>query len=506
MTSNKQTSWPVPLRERDIGLGHAVREYARDTEKPGDESAAYERVLERLAARPRRALLLMVGFGIGAAVTVLTTMAVLHRGARSPSHETVTVVPTLPAPAPPSTPNQARSPARTLPVPTIRLAASPSVLPAGKVELVGEALATLSDDAAASARRQAGHTEIVLAKGSIQLHVEPRTAGEDFAVSAAGYRFMVVGTAFTVSQNEARLELSVSEGRVAVWRGADRLTTVGAGGQWSVPLAPVAPARARAVPTQGEPASERASETSPRVAVREPIRPAASAPAPAPLPVASAAGARPSLASSPLAPAPPNLAASPPPATDERRNCGALADRDPQQAMSCYQQQAGQDGLAGEAAQYEIARLWRDAFHDPSRAVAAFREQRARFPRGVLAIEADLSIIELLPRLDRHAEALAESERFLREHAGGERRGEIHRLRGNIYREAMRDFGHAEREYAQGAEARGRAGDDNRFLRAVCLETLGRTQEARQAYEAYLSQPKTAHAQEAKKRLEHLRP
>jgi hypothetical protein len=495
MTSNKQTSWPVPLRERDIGLGNAVREYARDTEKSSDESAAYARVLERLAGRPRPVSLLIVGFGVGAAVTVLATMVVLHRGAKTPSHETVTVIPTPPPPAT-STPNAARAPARTPPVPAIRLAASPSVLPAGKVELVGEALATVSDDAAASARRQAGHTEIVLAKGSIQLHVAPRAAGDDFAVSAAGYRFMVVGTAFSVSQNEARLALAVSEGSVAVWRGADRVTTVGAGGQWSVPLAP---ARARGVRNQGQPASERAS-------LREPIRPAPSALAPSPLPVVSAAGASSSVAPMPLAPTTPHLVASPPPAAGEGRNCGALADRNPQEGMTCYQQQAGQGGLAGEAAQYAIARLWRDAFRDPSRAIAAFREQRARFPRGVLGIEADLSIIELLPRLDRHAEALAESERFLKEHAGGERRDEIHLLRGNIYREAMRDFGHAEREYAQGAEARGRAGDDNRFLRAVCLEALGRTQEARQAYEAYLSRPKTAHAQEAKKHLEHLRP
>lgn len=31
MTSKKQTSWPVPLGQRNIGLGEAVREYARST-------------------------------------------------------------------------------------------------------------------------------------------------------------------------------------------------------------------------------------------------------------------------------------------------------------------------------------------------------------------------------------------------------------------------------------------------------------------------------------------
>jgi hypothetical protein len=43
-------------------------------------------------------------------------------------------------------------------------------------------------------------------------------------------------------------------------------------------------------------------------------------------------------------------------------------------------------------------------------------------------------------------------------------------------------------------------------LRAVCLETLGRTQEARTAYASYLSEPKSGHAAEAKKRLERLGP
>jgi hypothetical protein len=214
----------------------------------------------------------------------------------------------------------------------------------------------------------------------------------------------------------------------------------------------------------------------------------------------------PALAPRPVLPPQPVLAPQPSPST-VRRDCAALATGpDPQEAMACYQNQVAQGGLAGEAAQYEIARLWRDILHDPSRALAAFREQRSRFPRGVLAIEADLSIIELLPRLDRHAEALAESERFLKEHPGGERRGEIHLLRGNIYREALRDLGRAEREYALGAESRRRAGDESRFLRAVCLESLGRTPDARKAYELYLSHPKAVHAADAKKRLERLAP
>jgi hypothetical protein len=494
MTLKKLTNWPVRLEERDIGLGEAVREYAQATEASGDEAAAFAHLLKRMEGRPRRAPWLVAGLGMGAVAAVVTMLA-LHQDAKVPTHEKVAVAPTPPhalptvqAPAPP-----VRS--RTPPAASIRLTASPLVLPAGTVDLVDEASAMVSTDAVVSGRTQTGHTEIALGRGSIELHVLPRIPGHDFAVSAGDYRFVVVGTAFTVLHTETRLQLVVSEGRVAVWQGSERLTIIGAGEQWAVPLGPGAPVPPRAARALAKPSST--------VASRESV-PAAPARALSPLPTASTA---PSPAGPPpLAPTAEPETTSPQPAVAIRRDCGAIAGRNPQEAMACYQQQAAQGGLAGEAAQYEIARLWRDALHDPARALMAFREQRSRFPRGVLAIEADLSIIELLPRLDRHAEALTESERFLNEHPDGERRGEIHLLRGNIYREALRDIDHAEREYALGAESRGRAGDDSRFLRAVCLEALGRTQEARKAYEMYLTQPKSAHAGDAKKRLERLGP
>lgn len=495
MTSKKQTSWPVPLGQRNIALGEAVREYARSTEGAPDEAAAYARVLEATAGRRRRVPWLAVGLGIGAVTVAALAMVARDPTAVGPA-QPVAAPQALPKATPPVLPVQAPSPvpARPPKVPSIRLAASPSLLPAGKVEIVEQASAIVSADAVASGHTQAGHTEIALGKGSIELHVLPRAPGHDFAVSAGGYHFRVVGTAFTVSHIESRLSLSVSEGKVAVWRGADRLTTVAAGGQWAVSLTPSVAVRPR---------SARAQTTPPAtVALRDPVRPAA----PAPIPFLPAAPPVAASVPPPLAPASPNPESAPRPAGTVRHDCGVLVGRPPQEAMGCYQQQAAQGGLAGEAAHYEIARLWRDAFHDPTRALAAFREQRSRFPRGVLAIEADLSIIELLPRLDRHTEALAESERFLKEHPGGERRGEIHLLRGNIYREALRDFDHAEREYTQGAEARGRTGDESRFLRAVCLEALGRIPEARKAYEIYLSHPRPAHAADARKRLERLGP
>ena len=77
-------------------------------------------------------------------------------------------------------------------------------------------------------------------------------------------------------------------------------------------------------------------------------------------------------------------------------------------------------------------------------------------------------------------------------------------LRGDIFRAIFQDATSAEREYEEGAEAKGRTGDDSRFLHALCLEALGRVDDARLAYRDYLAQPGTAHAREAKRRMERL--
>jgi hypothetical protein len=110
----------------------------------------------------------------------------------------------------------------------------------------------------------------------------------------------------------------------------------------------------------------------------------------------------------------------------------------------------------------------------------------------------------LLPRLGRHAEALVETQSFLDAQPEAEDRAEMRLLRGDIYRAIFQDAMSAEREYEEGAESPGRTGDDSRFLHALCLEALGRTDEARLAYRDYLAHPRTAHAGEAKRRMERL--
>ena len=554
----ESTRWPTPLLARSGRLGKLVREYVHDTEEKGGDDAAYARTMARAERRERRRVPILAA-AIAATCGAVAMVAVLRARSTPPV-----------AVAPPATADHAAPPARApsppapAPAPAVRRAppAAPAVpiaasfrlreqlapLPAGRVDLDGQAIAFLSADGAASGRKIAKGTEIVFGKGELELHVRPRAPGHGFDVRAGRYRFTVIGTVFTISQTRSRLELVVREGKVAVSRGSKRLATVVAGGEWAVALnvAPAPAATAPVVPAPAVPALVLPVPAKPASAATPPALPAPVLPAPmvsapmVPAPVVPASvvvpaqkGPVPAAVRAPEVPAPPARTAmlvpstppsplatssaaptgrpahppTPAPAPQSLADCRRLvASQRTSEALLCYQVQAAKGGLGGETAQYEMARTWRDSLGDRARALAAFEDQRARYPKGALRIEADLSIIELLPLLGRHDEAMVETERFLAEHPEAERRGEIHLLRGNIFREIRRDLARAEREYAQGTEAHGRAGDDCRFLHAVCLEGQGRVAEARKAYEAYLRGSKSAHAREVRQRLERLGP
>ena len=323
--------------------------------------------------------------------------------------------------------------------PSVPLGMVPTQLPTGKISLGGGITALLSVETSATARFQQGTLDITLANGSIELHVPPRAIGQAVLVTAGGHRFTVVGTVLTVAHGTRSLDLAVSEGMVAVSKEGFHLATVAAGETWSLAL-PSSPPRTFA------PRVSRGTST---------------------------------------------------------KDCTRFAaDKQMHERLLCYREQTRGRGPDGERAQYELACTLRDGPGDLTAALAAFELQRSRFPRGDLRVEADRAIIELLPRLGRHAEALAETQMFLDEHPDAEYRAEIRLIRGDIYRAIYRDPMSAEREYDEGVEADGRTGDDSRFLRALCLEALGRMDEAFLAYKEYLAQAGTAHAREAKRRME----
>ena len=174
-------------------------------------------------------------------------------------------------------------------------------------------------------------------------------------------------------------------------------------------------------------------------------------------------------------------------------------------AEACFLKRAEGSGLGAEMALYEVARLRRDVLADAPGALAALAEYRSRFPSGSLRREADMSQLELLLQLGRSDEALKQSDELLSSSSSGERAAELHLLRGHILRKAQSRFADAEHEYEL-AESAGARGGEVTYFRALCLEALGRVPEAAALFTQYLQQPQRAYAEDARRRLERLKP
>jgi tetratricopeptide (TPR) repeat protein len=139
-----------------------------------------------------------------------------------------------------------------------------------------------------------------------------------------------------------------------------------------------------------------------------------------------------------------------------------------------YRAVIARGGPAGENAGYEVGRILRDRLRQPSDALAAWKRYRAQHPDGLLRVETDVSIIETLVASGDTAAALGEANDFLKHHADSERRAEIARITGDLYRERG-DCSHAVGAYETAlAAARTREITEYAsFHRAACLVGLG---------------------------------
>ena len=81
-------------------------------------------------------------------------------------------------------------------------------------------------------------------------------------------------------------------------------------------------------------------------------------------------------------------------------------------AIACLESQSAEPGLTGEIALLELARIRRDVKGDLAGAERLLADHERRFPQSALATEARSGRIELLLRLGRPAEALAEAQRL----------------------------------------------------------------------------------------------
>jgi ferric-dicitrate binding protein FerR (iron transport regulator) len=327
--------------------------------------------------------------------------------------------------------------------------------------------------------------------GEVRFSVPHRQPGHPFVVRAEGYRVVVVGTRFGINvdgksqksdeksdeksdakndektDGEKAVAVDVDEGIVEVWDAATqrRLARLTPGESWQSPElaekasagpAAVAPAPAPSAPTPvsaSPPASRDVRHAGKHAAARnlalasprETATATERATSPAEAPTAESTAAR-----------------------------AALAAGDAPRALQLYRALAQGTGPSAENAGYEIGKVLNEKLGQPANAVAAWRHYRAAHPDGILRAEADVSIIETLARTGDTDEALSEANDFLRRRPDSERRAEIARLAGDLYR-ARGDCRHALGAYqiTLGASRPRDAVEAATFHRAACLVQLG---------------------------------
>jgi ferric-dicitrate binding protein FerR (iron transport regulator) len=469
---------PPRLAEQPADEGALLRAAGRAYARGLDEGASWERFAaatlggRRPPGRPRRTMRLVLPLALVAAAAAAALVVAGRLGPRRPT-ELAARAPVAPAaPALPAVVPLARTTAPDVPAeeppavaeaPPHRVTPTrhPRALAIGATLLADGTSIRLAPRAVAAVRTaaradRAVTTTVALASGAIELEVARQDARHDFQVEGGRYRFQVAGARFRLVRSDARAELEVREGTVAVLANDRVVARVGRGHRWASPL--LASSDRGAVGAARADAGATAVEATTGVAHE--------------------------------------------PGNDD---CLALArDGRTRPAIECYDRVAQGNGSSAEQALLELARLRQNVLGDVAGAVAALEQHRARFPRGVLKPEAELSLVELLPKLGRHAEALTESERLLATAAGRERATELRFLRGNIYREILRDYGDAEAEYASAARDRGATGDEAAFLRGVCLEAEGKKDAAADAFRGYLQRAGARKSVEAQRHLDAL--
>ncbi|MCZ7684506.1 MAG: outer membrane protein assembly factor BamD [Sandaracinaceae bacterium] len=207
-------------------------------------------------------------------------------------------------------------------------------------------------------------------------------------------------------------------------------------------------------------------------------------------PAAAAAPARRPRASAPRD-------APPASATETASRCDDQPDPE-----GCLRALADGDGLVAEAALYRLGRRRARAGDHPA-ALDAWLEHSRRFPRGVLAQEIHLAILDA-QLATGSPQALATADRFLTDHPASTQRGEVHAV-GATLRHRAGDCASALTHYDAAIATRlaARRREEALYGRASCLDTLGRREEATAAYRLYLeAHPEGRFAARARARVE----
>jgi hypothetical protein len=315
--------------------------------------------------------------------------------------------------------------------------------------------------------------------GAVKFKVPHRRPGHPFVVRADRYHVVVIGTRFGVAVGEnRRVDVDVDEGVVEVWYDKVRLARLEPGQRWN--SAPGADG-ASAAPDQEKKSGDEAARATEKVPLPSTVpaeKPVTSSPSPETSLTFDKTEIRRRHAIRKEARAEARLAMVAPPAPKPAPETpagakAALAAGDAPRALEIYRNLAQKPGPGGENAAYEIGRILNDRGQS-SAAVAAWRRYRNDYPSGILRVEADVSIIEALARAGETDDALTEAIDFLRRRPDSERRGEIARVAGDLYR-TRGDCRHAIGAY-QLAQSASRARDvieAANFHRAACMVRIG---------------------------------
>jgi hypothetical protein len=221
-----------------------------------------------------------------------------------------------------------------------------------------------------------------LQRGQVHMEVPHQARGDTFTVAAGPYVIVVVGTTFDVGVDRGHVEVDVREGVVEVWRDGE-MVRLHAGHSWRGPT--------QAAGARPAPARRRLASVAPRSA-------------------------------------PPSVPLPPHPADRFAAAKEALAAGDTAGALQILRELAAGTGPTAENSSYTIGLVMRDRKRQPRAALDIWSRYRERFPRGLLRVEADVSIIETLLELGERRLARSEAEAFLRNHPYSERRDEITRI------------------------------------------------------------------------------
>jgi transmembrane sensor len=283
--------------------------------------------------------------------------------------------------------------------------------------------------------------------GEVRFSVPHRRPGHPFVVRVQEYHVVVVGTRFGIAVQDGATLVDVDEGVVEVWDAQHRLARLTPGESWRSPQREAAAETPPPAPLAAPAPAPVAAAPEPSFVVPSAIAHAHRFTKRTGRSVALASPGAPAEASERTAPSSDGIARDP--AVAAR---AALASGDAPRALQLYRTLAQGTGPEAENAAYEVGKVLNERMGQPAGAVNAWRRYRAAYPDGILRVEADVSIIETLAKSGDSDGALAEASDFLHRRPDSERRAEIARLAGDLYR-ARGDCRHAVGMYQIAASA-----------------------------------------------------